>query len=202
MGDSKRRVFLGIDLGTSEAKVALVTIDGEVIAFGRADYPLDVSGGPGWAEQDAERWWRAVVVVTRQLVTTTLSQIVAICCSGQGPSLVCVDGQARPIGTAITWMDGRATAERIELGGAIPIQAGVAGILPFALWTERRAPNPSIRWYLNSWEFITLRMTGRAVTGLSVGQTPVAQADLARSGVDPARFPPTADAGSVVGGLL
>ena len=52
---------LGLDLGTTEVKAGLVTLDGRILALGRSSYALDVDGGPGWAEQDPGAWWSAVV---------------------------------------------------------------------------------------------------------------------------------------------
>src|SRR6185295_7264727 len=52
-------MYLGIDVGTSEVKVALVEGDrgGRVIAVGRAG--LDVARPhPGWSEQDPDSWVR------------------------------------------------------------------------------------------------------------------------------------------------
>ena len=52
---------LGIDLGTTEAKAALVALDGRLIGMGRASYPLD-RGADGRAEQDPADWWAAVAI--------------------------------------------------------------------------------------------------------------------------------------------
>ena len=58
---------LGLDLGTTEVKAGLVTLDGRILALGRGGYALDVDGGPGWAEQDPGAWWSAVVGAVRAL---------------------------------------------------------------------------------------------------------------------------------------
>ena len=205
-------LFLGIDLGTTEVKVGLVTLDGEIKAIARAAYPLDTTGGSGWAEQDPEAWWKGVVAAVRSAIARAAaepsaqrglaaSDVAAICCSGQGPTLVPAGLHGEAIGAAITWLDTRARAERAEIGGAIPIEAGVAGILPYALWIERHRPDHRIAWYLNSWEFITFRLSGRAATSLTEGQAPLATERLSGTGIDPSRIPETLRAGSIVGGL-
>jgi len=53
-------MFLGIDLGTSEAKVLLLDESGAVA--GTAGSPLEVQRPhPRWSEQSPEAWWQATL---------------------------------------------------------------------------------------------------------------------------------------------
>ena len=53
--------LLGIDLGTSSVKVALIEVDTfRVVAVATQEYVVK-HPHPGYAEQDPEDWWRAVV---------------------------------------------------------------------------------------------------------------------------------------------
>ena len=56
--------ILAIDLGTSGPKVALVTVNGEVLASEVESTELFLSEGGG-AEQDPDDWWRAIMAATR-----------------------------------------------------------------------------------------------------------------------------------------
>ena len=49
---AREPAVLGLDLGTTEVKAGLVSLDGRLLALGRSGYALDVTGGHGWAEQD------------------------------------------------------------------------------------------------------------------------------------------------------
>ncbi len=51
---------LGIDLGTSGCKTALVDHSGAILASATASYSLSAPRLL-WSEQDPEHWWRGVV---------------------------------------------------------------------------------------------------------------------------------------------
>ena len=44
------KAILGIDLGTKEVKAGLITLEGDLLALGRAGYGLDVGHHPGPVE--------------------------------------------------------------------------------------------------------------------------------------------------------
>lgn len=60
MSSDRNKYILAIDLGTSSLKVALVTVDGEIV--GHESEPMHVKLLPGGgAEQDPDDWWRGMV---------------------------------------------------------------------------------------------------------------------------------------------
>ena len=76
-------IFLGIDLGTSSCKVALVDSSGNIIAMSVNSYPLSVSGD-GRAEQNPGDWWNAVVTGMREVVRSAgTGKISSIGVTGQ-----------------------------------------------------------------------------------------------------------------------
>ncbi len=158
-------VVLGLDLGTTEVKAGLVTLDGRLLALARAGYGLDVAGGPGWAEQDPGAWWSAVVGAVRGLHATEAIDVVAIGVDGHGPTLAPVDARGEATRPAITFLDTRATVEADELGEATGVRGWALGPLPAALWLERHEPAAAAatRWYLTTWEWLAYRLTGKAV---------------------------------------
>ncbi|MGH3076027.1 MAG: FGGY family carbohydrate kinase, partial [Gaiellales bacterium] len=83
---AREPVVLGLDLGTTEVKAGLVTLDGRLVALARSGYELDVLGGHGWAEQDPGAWWSAVVSAVRALRIADVAEIVAIGVDGHGPT--------------------------------------------------------------------------------------------------------------------
>jgi len=52
--------ILAIDLGTSGAKVSIVTLDGLCLGWTLEKIPV-ILAGTGGAEQDANIWWRCCV---------------------------------------------------------------------------------------------------------------------------------------------
>ena len=172
-GPRSRRppAILAIDLGSTSAKAGLVSLDGSLLALERAAYPLIDDPGTGRAEQDPEDWWRAFVEVTRALVAGDHAEVVAIVVDGHGPTLTAVDAEGRPTRPAVTWLDSRADGGTRRTDGETGLRGWALGVLPAALWVEREEPAVADRsaWYLNTWEFIGLRLAGVARTHASAG---------------------------------
>jgi xylulokinase len=106
---------VGLDLGTSAMKGAVVDASGAVAAEAQAVYPTS-RPGPHSAEQDPSDWVRA----TRQVLGELADQVApqrwgAIGLSGMIPTLVTLDARGRPAGPAVTWEDARAEGEAAEL---------------------------------------------------------------------------------------
>jgi xylulokinase len=199
----REEAILGIDLGTNEVKAGLVTLDGRLLASARAGYPSSLGHEPGWAEQDPEAWWAAVAETAQELTALDVADVVAICADGHGPTLVAVDAAGRPTRPAITWLDTRATGEAGELVGRTGVRGWALGGLPAALWVERNEPvvAAATRWYLTTWDFLVVRLTGAAAASLVANQLVPATSDVEAAGIPADKLPPTVAAGTVVGAL-
>jgi len=99
---------LGIDLGTTAVKVAVLDGEGNVVGFGSAPTRLITAPG-GLIEQDVEEMWQSVAQALRQALgdVPTGGRVRAIGVSSQGGTLVLLDGARAPLGNAISWMDSR-----------------------------------------------------------------------------------------------
>jgi xylulokinase len=194
---------LAIDVGSTSTKAGLVGLDGTILASARSTYPLGAAE-LGRAEQDPEAWWGAIIEVAGELVQGRAGEVVAIAVDGHGPTLTAVDADGRPTRPAITWLDARATAELTELTAATGLRGWALGVLPAALWVERHEPAvaAATRWYLNTWEFITLRLTGHAATTLVPGQRLPADPGVGALGFPAAKIAHPVAPGEVVGGLI
>ena len=188
---------LGLDLGTSEAKAILVTLDGRLLGFGRA--PIRTEVGPdGRAEQDPSDWWRACAAAVRAMNTGAPAHpdsgeappILAIGIVGQGPTLAVVDEDARPVRPAITWQDRR-------------IAGGGFGLLPKIEWLAREDPDAAAeaRWLLTSWDALGLWLTGEAGQALQGHETPLGPDALEAAGVRPSQLPDPLEFGQALGWL-
>jgi xylulokinase len=196
--------ILGIDLGTTDVKVGLVGLDGRLLAIARAGYGLEVDAEPGRAEQDPGAWWSALVVAVHSLRPPEPFDVVAIGVDGHGPTLVAVDEDGAAVRPAITFLDTRATPETDELGDATGIRGWALGPLPAALWSERHEPDVAARarWYLTTWEWLALRLTGIAAAPLVPGQAqPDPDAVHRSTGLRMDRRPTPVPMGSIVGTL-
>jgi xylulokinase len=204
MSPTAEPVLLGIDVGTTNAKAGLVGLDGRLVASARASYPIDVNPEHGFAEQDSDAWWEALRSLARDLAgAMERVEVAAVAIAGHGPTLVAVDEAGRPVRPAITWLDTRANDEQEELSRQTGLLGWALGVLPKALWLERHDPAGArrARWYLNTWEALSLRLTGRAATSLVLGQSFQHRAALVAAGLDPDKVAPPVAAGSVLGSL-
>jgi xylulokinase len=107
------KCILGIDIGTTNVKSVLFTLDGSMVIQKRAEFPT-IFPQTGWVEQDAEQWWKATVK-TIYHITTILKindyEIVAIGVSSQAPTILPLDIKGNPLRNALIWMDRRSEKE-------------------------------------------------------------------------------------------
>ena len=135
--------YLGIDLGTSEVKVLIMANEGQVIGVAHA--PLVwTQPQPGWAEQNPDTWWEALVEACRQLKAAYpdyYSQIGAIGLSGQMHGATLLDEQHQILRPCILWNDSRSEKQCAELTAAHPEFHQIAGNLVMPGFTA-----PKIAW--------------------------------------------------------
>lgn len=112
---------LGIDIGSSSIKVALVDITGkrEAAVIKVPDTEMSIqSPALHWAEQDADLWWHYCVEGIQKIIENTgvqASQINAIGIAYQMHGLVVVDKDGKLLRPAIIWCDSRAVASGAAL---------------------------------------------------------------------------------------
>jgi xylulokinase len=116
------KCILAIDLGTSGPKVALVSLNGEVLASAFAETPLLLLGD-GAAEQRPDDWWAAVTTATRKLLAQKAGladDVAAVSCTSQYSSTVAVGRDGRPLMNAVNWMDTRGAPHVRKITGGWP----------------------------------------------------------------------------------
>ncbi|MGG1944774.1 xylulokinase [Trinickia sp. NRRL B-1857] len=168
-------MYLGIDLGTSEVKVLLLSADARVLAT--AGSPFHVSRPhPRWAEQDPADWWRGTceaIAKLRAVCPDAFAQVRGIGLSGQMHGAVLLDHADRVLRPAILWNDMRSVEECDELTRRAPELHTVAGNLampgftaPKLLWVARHEPDVFRRTacVLLPKDYLRLRMTGEKVS--------------------------------------
>lgn len=169
--------FLSIDIGTSAAKVFAFDEAGRVLAQARIDYSV-CRPQPGWAEQEPEEWWQAVVQATRSIVPKLdrlKTGVDAIGLTGQmhGPVLLGDDG--KPLLPCLIWMDSRAQKESdflnevfgrdvlLNLTGNLCVPAFPAAKL---VWLREELPElyKKVKWMLMPKDYIGFRLTNKIAT--------------------------------------
>ncbi|MGV8981286.1 xylulokinase [Clostridium sp.] len=112
---------LGIDIGTSGTKTILFDEKGVNISSDFKDYPL-YQPEIGWAEQNPEDWWEAVVATINGAVKKSgikIEDIKGIGLSGQMHGLVMIDKAGKVLRPSIIWCDQRTSEECVEITKAV-----------------------------------------------------------------------------------
>jgi xylulokinase len=165
--------FLGLDIGTSAVKAALVDARGRVKYATSVAHPL-FTPQPGWAEQRPEDWWKSTVTAVRRLLKASAvraSLVASIGISGQMHSSVFLDKSGKVIRPALLWNDGRTTGECREITALLgeeclrqwvqnPALEGFT--LPKVLWLRKNEPAAFARLakVLLAKDYVRYRLTG------------------------------------------
>jgi xylulokinase len=140
--------FLGIDLGTSSLKVALVGADGGHLATADAGYPVD-SPRTGWVQTDTDAWDTALdSALVRIAPALAANPPRAVGVTGQMHGAVLCDERGDAVRPAILWPDRRA-ADTLDRWRALPEPArarlanplvpGMTG--PIVAWLAEHEPH-------------------------------------------------------------
>ncbi|NPV51983.1 MAG: xylulokinase [Firmicutes bacterium] len=172
-------MLLGLDLGTQGAKGLLIDGSGRIKASNFAPFSM-VTPHPGWAEQDPQDWWRALVQVIRGIISESgedPSAIAAIGLSGHmhGPALI--DESGAPLCPCVLWLDTRSEKESdfilktmgqdiVRITGNPVISAYTA---PKLLWIKKNwhSTFERINKVLFSKDYVRLHLTGDVATDYS-----------------------------------
>ncbi|MEM7623779.1 MAG: FGGY family carbohydrate kinase, partial [Planctomycetota bacterium] len=181
------RVFIGIDIGTSASKGALVSETGEVIASASHAYPI-ARLRSGWTEQNPTDWWAAIVRTTRDLLAASPidpGTIRSLAFSGQLHGSVFLDqaaidnaaaGPIDVIRPVILWNDQRTVDQCAEIldavGGRTACVDAVGNTalpgftLTKLLWLRAHEPDRFARVaaMVNPKDYAMLRCTGVLAT--------------------------------------
>jgi hypothetical protein len=138
--------LVGIDIGTSGAKAAVVDLTGKLISWAGQEYAIHTPQA-GWAEQQPEDWLSAALHCVKQAVQQSgldPRQALGIGLAGQMHSLVCVNAEGEPLRPAILWADQRSAPQVQQLTEHI-------GPANLAAWTG----NPlAAGFMLASWSLV------------------------------------------------
>lgn len=180
--------YLGIDLGSSSVKVALVdaTTGKRLASLQEPEEEMDITAlQVNWAEQDPNKWWDYICKATKRVINESnisASKISGIGISYQMHGLVVVDENGESLRNSIIWCDSRA----IEIGNKAFDDLGEEKCASHLLnspgnftasklkWVKENEPElyHNIYKYMLPGDFIAYKLTGKINTtknGLSEG---------------------------------
>jgi xylulokinase len=211
-------MYMGIDIGTSAVKAAVVDESGTVVD--QASAPLNISRPrPLWSEQDPADWWSATNIAVSGLRLPLREAIRAIGLSGQMHGATLLDNKARALRPAILWNDGRSAQQCVELETALPAMTQITGnrampgfTAPKLLWVRLHEPDifAETAMVLLPKDYVRLRMTGDTASDMSdsagtlwldVARRRWSEAMLAGTGLDERHMPTLYEGNEITGKL-
>jgi xylulokinase len=173
-------LILAHDLGTTGNKASLFDVDGTLVCSAFAAYKTDYPQ-PGWAEQNPEDWWEAVIRSSRELIERSRGQardIKVVSFSGEMMGCLPVDALGRPLRTAIIWADQRAESEAAYIGERVGAERmyAITGHRVSSNYTAAkilwlRAQQPDVfsltHQVLQAKDYIAFKLTDRYATDYS-----------------------------------
>ncbi len=178
---------LGIDVGSSSVKVALLDIrSGKCVSSStnpKTEAPIKAVR-KGWAEQDPQSWWKYMCEGIHEMAAAgfDMGKVVSVGISYQMHGLVAVDKDVHPVRDAIIWCDSRAVAKGEEALRGIGYEFCMEHLLNSPgnftasklAWVKDNEPDIYARiWkFMLPGDYIAYRLTGEVTTtatGLSEG---------------------------------
>lgn len=163
---------LGLDIGTSGLKGILLNGKGEVVASASKEYEV-LNPKRGYSEQNPEEWYRAAVLVIKEIIKTmpdAAGKIEGISFSGQMHSMVLLDEHGEVVRNAILWNDVRTTKQCEEITEKlgthlieITKNKALEGFtLPKIIWVQENEPDlwKKTAHFLLPKDYLGYRLTG------------------------------------------
>jgi len=164
---------IGVDIGTTNVKASILdTTTGKIVAFGSKEHPL-FHPNPGWAEQEADNYWGAVVSAIRQCLEqgNFADDIAGVALSGLVGVTLPVNDKGKPLRPAMIWMDSRTEPECDDIRSTVgedTINRNNGNriapwfIDPKALWIKKHEPHifNATHKFLSPSGYCTYRMCG------------------------------------------
>jgi xylulokinase len=220
---------LGVDIGTTNLKVALVRDDATVV--GSAQRPLPIERGPDTATQDAGAMWDQLVRAVHEVTAAhpdAAADVVAMSVCSQYSSIVPIDAGGAPVAPMLMWQDQRGTDHSFEImsrdegafmtflerHGIPPIGSGLSLGHILYLQLDEPAVHAATTAYVEAMDYVSARLTGRITASQhtsfmvqlcdnrSLGAISYDDELVRLSGVDASRLPPLVTVDATIGPLL
>jgi len=168
------KTILSIDCGTQSLRAMIFSPEGEMLSIQRVVYEPYQSPNPGWAEQDAEMYWRALERCCMSLKEKSpehFNQIAGVGITTLRNTMINVDANGIPLRPAIVWLDQRKAEPVYKPGGIMKLSLKILGKCDSinkaqrdgkCNWIQQNQPEIWARThkYLQVSGFLNYRLTG------------------------------------------
>ena len=134
-----RQLLMGVDIGTHSTRVALLDLEGRVVASASTSQEM-LTPKPGWAEQDPDVWWHNMldnIPKVMEQAGATPDEVLAVGVAGQMHATVPLgkDGELLSHGVQL-WCDKRSAdlVDEFKAGPHAEKAMRLAGSPPVANW--------------------------------------------------------------------
>ena len=173
------KYILSIDLGTTSTKTVLFDDKLRVIASARTEYPTFYPQS-GWAEQNAEDWWLALVTTCREILDKSgvnPADIIGVGVDSMSSMALPVDQQGNPLHNGLIWLDRRAWKESAWIKDTYEeLQISInsnrsdpSNFAPKILWIKNNLPDVYAKTYkfLHCNGYLVQKLTGNMTMDIS-----------------------------------
>jgi xylulokinase len=184
-------MWLALDIGTTNAKAALLDADRNVLFRAEASYPSHSAAG-GISEQNSKDWWLAACQVMQDLNLQAatadqlgLKRVTAVAITGQMQDVLLLDASGDPLRPVILYSDSRAQTEAAEVA-QLSEQSGydlleitgnqqtAAGLLAKLRWLGRHEPElmaHADKLFSGAAELVAYKLTGAHASDTTTAAT-------------------------------
>lgn len=173
-----QRLALGIDVGTSGVRIAALSHDLNVVVVTKA--AMDLSSGP---RHDPAVWFRALTeALSSMLQTIDPREIDAICVDGTSGTVLALDQDDQPLGTALMYNDAvNDPAIPAAIAQVAPRQSAAHGPSSALSRSIALQTRPGVVRITHQADWIAERLAGKALpsdesNALKTGYDPIARA--------------------------
>jgi sugar (pentulose or hexulose) kinase len=120
-------VYIGLDVGTSQARASAIDGEGRELAFAATPMPA-VEARNGRLEQSPTLWWDAAcAALSRIAASIDRSRVGAIAVAGTSGTLLLADRSGAPLGPALMYNDQSSVAESERIRAVAPADSAAQG---------------------------------------------------------------------------
>ncbi|MBF9014922.1 MULTISPECIES: FGGY-family carbohydrate kinase [unclassified Oceanispirochaeta] len=216
------KYILSVDLGTTSTKTVLFDEKMKVVASARAEYPT-VYPKQGWAEQDPEDWWKALISTTEQILKESgidPAEIAGLGVDAMSSMALPMDKEGKALRNGLLWLDRRAQKESDWIRGTYgDLQKKInsndsdpSNFAPKVLWMKNNEPEvyEKTAAFLHCNSYLVYRLTDKMSMDLSeAGMSQLCDIRTGQwsdeliqaSGIDKSKLPEIYACTDVVGGI-
>jgi len=213
-------MYIGLDVGTSGCKAAVIGETGQILAVASREYAFEFPK-PGWVELNPRTVWAAVMEALRGIAHAA-SGARAIAVSSIGESLILLDENDEPLTNGIVYLDTRAAGAVEEVRARFDPEAlyRITGVpvnqmysLSKLLWMQANRPDllERARRIFLFGDYLTYKLSGERVVDpatasrtmlFDIGSLTWSEEVFRRFGLSSGPYSEVAATGTVAGRIL